>query len=274
MTPSLLGVMAFAGVPFIVLCRRSFLDARGERFCGLENYMMVLQSKVFQRASWNTLRFMGVCIPVVLGISFLLAFLIYIGLNAEKQKSVVKLGYLLPYVLPVASFVVIWRLIFERNGLVNAGLITLANALEIDYERIDWMRSEYAFWVLCLCYIWRQVGFYMVLWIAGIESIDIAVFEAAKIDGVSRYRLAKDIVLPNVKGTFHMLVIMALTGCFKCYREAYLVAGDYPDKSMYMLQHVFTNWFATLDIQKMSAGTVIMVLILVLVLGARHGKEE
>ena len=184
------------------------------------------------------------------------------------------MGYLLPYVLPVSSFVVLWRLLFERNGLVNVGLTNIGGLLNSDYERTDWMRSSYAFWVLCLCYIWRQVGFYMVLWMAGMESIEEAVLEAAKIDGVSQYRLAKDIILPNVRGTFRMLIILALTGCFKCYREAYLVAGDYPDESMYMLQHVFTNWFASLDIQKMSAGTVIMVLVLALVLGVRHEEKE
>lgn len=275
MAPSLLGVITFAGMPFLDLCRRSVMDARGVKFLGFHNYMSVLQSKVFQRASWNTLRFMGVCIPLVLGISFLLAFCIFHKLkNYDIRKNSVKMGYLLPYVLPVSSFVVLWRLLFERNGLVNVGLTNIGELLNSDYERTDWMRSSYAFWVLCLCYIWRQVGFYMVLWLARMESIEEAVLEAAKIDGVSQYRLAKDIILPNVRGTFRMLIILALTGCFKCYREAYLVAGDYPDESMYMLQHVFTNWFASLDIQKMSAGTVIMVLVLALVLGVRHEEKE
>lgn len=172
------------------------------------------------------------------------------------------MGYLLPYGLPVASFVIVWQLLFEKNGLVNTAIITVANIWGINYVGIDWMRTHYAFHILCICYIWRQVGFYMVLWIAGMENIETSVFEAARLEGVTRFQLAKDIIFPNVKSALRMIFILALTGCFKCYREAYLVAGDYPDESMYMLQHVFNNWFASLDTQKMSAGAVMMVTLL------------
>lgn len=259
--PSLLGVMIFAGIPFLEICRRSFMDARGVHFKGIENYVNVINNKAFQRACVNTVRFMGVCIPVILLLSFTLAFFTFTGVSKRKQ-GFVKMGYLLPYALPVASFVIIWRLLFDRNGFVNTAIAFMAKMLETEYARTDWMRTHYAFWILCLCYIWRQVGFYMVLWIAGMENIDTSVFEAARLEGVTRLQLAKDIIFPNLKSSLRMIIILALTGCFKCYREAYLVAGDYPDESMYMLQHVFNNWFASLDTQKMSAGAVMMVMLI------------
>lgn len=261
MAPSLAGVMIFAGIPFIEICRRSFFDARGVHFQGFTNYSSVIHNTAFQRACLNTLCFMGVCIPVILLLSFALAFFIFTGVSREKQ-GFIKMGYLLPYGLPVASFVIVWQLLFEKNGLVNTAIITLANIGGINYEGLDWMRTHYAFHILCISYIWRQVGFYMVLWIAGMENIETSVFEAARLEGVTRLQLAKDIIFPNVKSALHMIFILALTGCFKCYREAYLVAGDYPDESMYMLQHVFNNWFASLDTQKMSAGAVMLVTLL------------
>ena len=261
MAPSLLGVMTFVGIPFLEICRRSFMDARGIQFKGIENYVQVIGNTAFQRACVNTFRFMAICIPVIVLLSFILAFLMFIHVKSEK-KNVIKMGYLLPYALPVASFVIVWKLLFDRNGMVNTVITMGAELLQIEVEKIDWMQTRYAFWILCLCYIWRQVGFYMVLWIAGMESMDVSIFEAAKLDGVTRVQLAKDIIFPNLKSTCRMILILALTGCFKCYREAYLVAGDYPHESMYMLQHVFNNWFASLDTQKMSAGAVMMVLLI------------
>lgn len=275
MAPSFMGVMMFAGIPFLEICRRSFMDARGTVFTGLRNYCIVLQNTAFQRACWNTFRFMSVCIPTILCLSFVLAFFIFTGLS-KKRQGIIKMGYLLPYALPVASFVIIWRLLFEKNGLINTAIMTGCFSCKIDFSRIDWMRTHFAFDVLCICYIWRQVGFYTVLWIAGMEQIESSVFEAAKLEGVTGFQMAKDIIFPNVKTSLPMIFILALTGCFKCYREAYLVAGDYPDESMYMLQHVFNNWFASLDTQKMSAGAVMMVTVIAMgfALNMRKNKEQ
>lgn len=273
MAPSLLGVMTFVGIPFLEICRRSVLDARGVHFIGIENYMNVIKNTAFRRACMNTVKFMGVCIPVILLLSFLLAFHIFTGVSKKKQ-SYIKMGYLLPYALPVASFVIIWRLLFDRNGLVNGAIEFISEILEIKYLRIDWMRTHHAFGILCLCYVWRQVGFYMVLWIAGMENIDTSVFEAARLEGVNGFQLANKIIYPNLKSSLRMIMILALTGCFKCYREAYLVAGDYPDESMYLLQHVFNNWFATLDTQKMSAGAVMMVTLIAACFAFSMRKNE
>lgn len=273
MAPSLLGVMIFVGIPFLEICRRSVMDARGIQFKGIDNYVQVIQNTAFQRACVNTARFMAICIPVIIVLSFILAFYVFIYVRKEK-KNVVKMGYLLPYALPVASFVIVWRLLFDTNGMVNKVMLMGAEIWKVESEKIDWMRTEYAFWILCLCYVWRQVGFYMVLWVAGMESMDVSIFEAAKIDGVTRCQLAKDIIFPNLKTTCRMILILALTGCFKCYREAYLVSGDYPHESMYMLQHVFNNWFASLDTQKMSAGAVMMVLLIAGSFSVNMRKKE
>lgn len=273
MAPSLLGVMIFAGIPFLEICRRSFMDARGVHFKGFENYINVIHNTAFQRACANTVRFMGVCIPAILFLSFVLAFFLFTGVSKEKQ-GLVKMGYLLPYALPVSSFVTVWRLLFDKNGFVNAAIAFVTKTSEIPYAKTDWMRTHYAFWILCLCYIWRQVGFYMVLWIAGMESIDQSVFEAARLEGVTKLQMAKDIIFPNVKSALRMICVLALTGCFKCYREAYLVAGDYPDESMYMLQHVFNNWFASMDTQKMSAGSVMMVAVIAMCFDFCMRKDE
>lgn len=273
MTPSLLGVMLFVGIPFLEIGRRSVMDARGIQFKGIDNYVQVIQNTAFQRACVNTIRFMAICIPVMIVVSFILAFYVFIYVRKEK-KNVVKMGYLLPYALPVASFVIVWKLLFDTNGMVNKVMLMGAEILKIESAKIDWMRTNYAFGILCLCYVWRQVGFYMVLWVAGMESMDVSIFEAAKLDGVTRCQLAKDIIFPNLKTTCRMILILALTGCFKCYREAYLVSGDYPHESMYMLQHVFNNWFASLDTQKMSAGAVMMVLLIAGSFSVNMRKKE
>ena len=150
MAPSLLGVMTFVGIPFLEICRRSFMDARGIQFKGIENYVQVIGNTAFQRACVNTFRFMAICIPIIVLLSFILAFLMFIHVKSEK-RNVIKMGYLLPYALPVASFVIIWRLLFDRNGFVNAAIAFISKTLETEYVRTDWMRTHYAFRILCLC---------------------------------------------------------------------------------------------------------------------------
>ena len=134
---------------------------------------------------------------------------------------------------------------------------------------VDWMNSNASFWVLVFSYIWRNLGYDVVLWLAGLSSISEALYEAAKVDGAGEWDCFVRITVPLLWPSLYTIVVLSLLNAFKVFREAYLVAGDYPQENMYLLQHLFNNWYRDLSLDKMSAaavvtGGVIFMLILFL----------
>ena len=102
----------------------------------------------------------------------------------------------------------------------------------------------------------------MVLWLAGILAIPSEFIEAARVDGAGRWKCIRYIILPNLKGSFYTIVILSFLNSFKIYREAYLVAGSYPQEDIYLLQHLFNNWFVNLEFDKMAAAAVCVGAVL------------
>ena len=107
------------------------------------------------------------------------------------------------------------------------------------------------------------------LWLAGIFSIPTDILDAAKVDGANERQCFWRVVFPNLKGTLYTITVLSFLNSFKVFREAYLVAGSYPHESMYLLQHLFNNWFVNLELDKMAAaavcvGTVLFLAILLL----------
>ncbi|MGL6173460.1 MAG: carbohydrate ABC transporter permease, partial [Cellulosilyticaceae bacterium] len=142
---------------------------------------------------------------------------------------------------------------------------------------IDWMKTDWAFWVLVASYIWRNIGYNMVLWLAGLSNISPTVYEAARVDGANAWQQFAKITIPQLLPTLFTIVVLSLLNSFKVFREAYLVAGDYPHDSMYMLQHLFNNWFTSLDIDKLSAAATLMaavIFILILLLQKAWESED
>ena len=107
-------------------------------------------------------------------------------------------------------------------------------------------------------------------------SISTDIIEAAKVDGAGERKCFFRIILPNLKGTLYTITVLSFLNSFKVFREAYLVAGSYPDKSMYLLQHLFNNWYVNLDLDKMAAAAVLVggVLFFFIVLLQRLWDEK
>lgn len=260
LAPSLFVVSVMVLLPLLDAFRRSFFLAVSSRFVGLQNYISVLGNSAFKLAAGNTAKFIAVCMPLLLVISLSVALM----LTAFQEKhGIFKTSFLVPMAIPVASIVLLWRVIFHRNGLLN-GILALWDAAPV-----DWIGSAASFGVLVFAYLWKNFGYDMVLWLSGISAINPALYEAAQIDGAGSIKRFVKITLPNLMPTLFTVTVLSLLNSFKVFREAYLIAGSYPDDSIYMLQHLFNNWFSNLDVDKMCAGAVMMaslVFILIMIL--------
>ncbi len=251
--PSLLGLGVFFLVPFADTVRRSFYDARGQGFIGAEGYASVVGNSAFQLAAGNTAKFIGVCIPLLLGASLVLALLLR---AVRPHGRIYKTSYLLPMAVPVASLVLLWQVLFHQSGLVNAALAAFGA------RPVDFMGSSAAFWVLVGTYVWKNAGYNMVLWLAGLDAISQSLYEAARVDGAGAWQCFRRITLPCLLPTLGLAAILSLLNSFKVFREAYLVAGPYPHESIYLLQHLFNNWFLNLDISRLCAAAVMLAAVL------------
>lgn len=251
--PSLAGLAVFVLGPFAGTVWRSFTDAAGRRWQGAANYQSVLANAAFRQAAGNTARFVCVCLPLLLGGSLLLALLVR---AARPHGRPFQTSFLLPMALPVASIALLWQLLFAQKGLANALLSALGA------RPVDFMGSGAAFWVLLGTYLWKNSGYNMVLWLAGLDGVPSALYEAAMLDGAGRWQCFWHVTLPQLGPTLGLVSVLSLLNCFKVFREAYLVAGAYPHESIYLLQHLFNNWFSALDLGRLSAAAVLLALAL------------
>lgn len=246
--PNLLGIAVFALFPMLEVLLGAFRSAIGGNWVGLRNFQTVLKNRAFRLAAWNTGRFMLVCIPLLLILSLLLA----LGLRKICGGRVLRSAFLLPMAVPAASVVLAWKLLFHANGLVNAAFARLG------IQAVDWMGTGASFWVLVVSYLWKNLGYTVVLWTAALGAIPPNIYEAAQMDGASGLQCLVYITLPNLKTSAYSLAVLSLLNSFKVFREAWLVAGDYPQERMYLVQHLYNNWFRELDYDKIAAASVLV----------------
>lgn len=246
--PSLMGVAVFHIIPFISVVQHSFMVPYGKEIVGFKNYGLVIQNESFQRAAANTGKFLISCIPILMLFSLWLAFFV----RSVKRMNFLKSAALLPLAVPVAAMALIWRLLFDENGVLGNVLLGMGK------PQTDFFHTSAAFGVLVFTYVWRNFGYDMVLWGSALGSIDEQLYEAAGIDGADRRQKFFYITLPNLMPFVAVITILSVLNAFKVFREAYLISGDYPHDSIYMLQHIFNNWFTNLEMGKMCAGAVIL----------------
>ncbi|MBD2845424.1 sugar ABC transporter permease [Paenibacillus sp. IB182496] len=261
LTPSLIGFAVFYLFPFGAGFLYSLLDSPSHgTFVGLDNYRQLLQSASFRKAAANTAIFTGVGVPLAMSLALGLALLLNRSL---PLRAGLRAAFVLPLVVPVASIVLLWQLLFDAQGAVNALVAGWGGA------PVDWMHSPWARLVVMLVFLWKTAGYNMILFLAGLQNIPDSYYEAASIDGAGRLRQFFSITLVYLTPTAFFVLTMSIVQSFKVFRETYLIAGDYPHDSIYMLQHYMNNMFQSLDYQKltsasflMAAGIVLLVAVL------------
>lgn len=256
--PNLLGVLCFTLLPMLQVLLRSFQSAFGDRWMGFQNYMAVLKNPAFQIAVSNTVRFTLVCVPLLVALSLALALAVRATAFAG---GTLRSAFLMPMAVPAASVVLVWKVLFHEKGLINASLLALGGS------GVDWMGSAAAFWMLVISYLWKNLGYTVILWTAGLAGIPESVYEAAQVDGANAWQTFLHITLPNLRGSAYTIAVLSLLNSFKVFREAWLVAGDYPHESMYLLQHLYNNWFRELDFDKIAAASVMTSAVVFVLIG-------
>ena len=266
LAPSLLGVGVFFILPFFVVVYYSVIDGVSSRqFVFLENFKRLFQNSVFQLAAKNTLRFSAIAVPLAVVLAIVLALLLEARI---PMKSYFRTFFLSPMMVPVASVVLIWQVLFSYNGTVNVILTGFG------LDRVDWLQSDHAQWVVVLLFLWKNLGYNMILFMAGIANIPKELLEVADVCGAGELYKFFAIKLRYLSPTVLFVTILSLINSFKVFREVYLLAGSYPYQALYTLQHFMNNMFGSFDYQKLSAAAVVMALVMVVIIAALFAVED
>lgn len=256
--PALAGFMGFYFIPFLITVWYSLSFGIGRReFVGLDNFRELFQNEMFRLAIWNTCKYILVTIPVTLGIAIFLSVLLQTTIRGVKFFQ---LSFLYPLILPIASVVLAIQFLWGDNGIWNRLLEMLGK------NRVEWLDSSWVFWILCLLYVWRFTGYYILIYLARIQMIPKEYYEYASLFGASKGAKFRYITWPILLPTFLFTIVLAVMNAFKCYREAFLLGGNYPNESIYLLQHFMNNNFQNMNYQKISAAAVSIVVGLLIVI--------
>jgi multiple sugar transport system permease protein len=251
--------MLFFIVPFFVVIYYSGIESViTAKFVGAQNYINVIHNSAFQEASKNTLIFSMLSVPLSIMISLIMSIILEKGIPAE---SLFRTIFLSPLMVPTASVVLIWQVLFDYHGVINEV------AKFFGQSPVDWLKSDYSQWVVVILFLWKNLGYNMVLFMAALSSIPKDILEVSRLDGAGEWKQFWHIKLRFITPTIFFVGIMSLINSFKVFREVYLLAGDYPYDSLYMLQHFMNNTFRNLDYQKLSSAAIIMCLVMIVIIG-------
>ena len=216
--PTIIGLLVLNLWPFVQTLYTSFCEHLGfghYKFIGLDNYINMFRNAEFWRATWNTIYFCILTVPVGLFLSLLVAML----LNAKiKGKGLFRTIFFLPMVCAPAAVTMVWRWIFNAEyGILNQMFGT----------QVNWITDPKVVMIACaVVAIWSNIGYDAVLLLAGLQNISKSYYEAASIDGANKVTQFFHITLPMVSPTLFVVMIMRLMASVKVYDLIYMMVEE------------------------------------------------
>mgnify|MGYP001209298299 FL=1 len=258
--PQLIGLIFFAVIPLISAFVLSFMewDGFGERsFIGIDNFIAQFTNSHFWTATYNTILYTLLTVPIGLLISLMLA----LALNRIKGKEFYRLFYFMPVVTSSVSIGVIWMWIL--NG--DIGILNQALAM-IGIDGPDWLTNTNLVMIsIAILSIWWQLGYNMVIFLAGLQGIPKSYYEAADIDGATAFQKFRSITLPMLSPTTFFIMIMAIISSFQVFDQAFVMTNGGPGKASYtMVYHIYNNAFVDFRFGASSAAAMILFIVILI----------
>jgi multiple sugar transport system permease protein len=275
--PALILLLAFIVLPFVLAFFLSFTNQRlisplPTRFVGIDNYVDTLSSTTFWKGFFNNVWFVVIVVPVQTAFALWLAILVNRKIPGRVFFRTV---FFLPVVTVMAAAAVIWTLLFNANGLVNAIMETVT----FGAFSPDWLNSTtWALPAMMLVGIWQGVGFQMVILLAALQDVPEVLYEAASIDGATRWQQFMNVTLPGIRNGLIFVVTVTMILAFRLFDQVYImprVPGGPLDSTRTMMLELVETGFGTQAIGRGAAIAVIFfVIVLVLTLVQRRFIRE
>ena len=250
--PSLIGILVFFLVPFSVAVYISFTQStHASGAVGFGNYLDMLQNRTFLIAIWNTVRFIIVAVPLIMVLSLAVALMLYQKYRSSRFFCSV---FIFPLVLPISSVVLFFQIIFSSDGLINRFVAVLG------FSATNWLQSESAFTVLVMLYIWKNCGYNIILLLAALNSVPKEYYEVVSLETNSTIKKLWYVTLPIISPYIFFIICLSIINTFKSFREAYILCGEHPHTSIYMIQHFMSNNINNLNYPRLSVAAILVFL--------------
>ena len=264
--PGFTGLMLFYIVPFFGGIYYSMTDGTiSNSFVGADNYLRIWQNEVFRLGLKNTLELSLICAPLIFVMSFALAAMLR---TLRDQSLPYRNVLVMPYLMPTSALLLIWLLLFDYGGVINRAVVSLG------FSRILWLESATLRTPIVLMYIWKNVGFSVVIFSAALQAIPEAYYEFASLEGANPLQREIKITLPQILPTAYLVFVLAWVNAFKIFKEIYFIGGAYPHDAVYTLQHYMNNKFAALDYQDVTTAAYSFAVIVLLLFGAMYMSKK
>ena len=258
----LLGITVF--LPAIQAFSLSFTEynydiTQPPQWVGLANFQRLLKDEVFWTTLSNTILYLIGVVPILIFFPLVLAILVN---NKLKGISWFRLAFYVPVVISMVVAGIAWKALYSANGLFNQILQELGLG-----EGIPWLTSpDLAIWSVMLVTIWKGLGYYMVIYLAGLQGISPELYEAAAIDGSDGWIKHLDITIPLMRPYLLLVGVISSISATKVFEEVYIMTQGGPlNRSKTIVYYVYERAFQDLDINyACTIGLVLFLIILVL----------
>ncbi len=230
--PSFAGFAAFFIIPFVYALYYAFTEnAFSHKFVSFDNFIMLFNNGYFRLALGNTLRFILFAVPLSMVFSFTAAMLIS---RYAARLNFVKSAFFLPVLLPSAAAVMVWNAYFSDVAPFSS---------------------------LLVLFLWKYTGLSLMLILTALLMVPHELYEAASLDGAGALRRTGYITLPYITPVLFFTFVLSVVNSLKIYRESFLLYGNYPDESVYMLQNYLHNHFGKLNYQNISTAAIFFAIV-------------
>ena len=258
LAPSLVFLCVFTIYPIVKSIISSFyldnLSVMQPVFAGFSNYIALFQDKVYWECFWNNLLMAIVTVPLSIGLAVAMAMF---ANSLKWGKAAARLGFTYPTFIPLVAAANIWMFIYTPIygllGYINPNWRFLAD-------------GKTAIWAVMVMLVWKQAGYIMLFYVAGLHGISRELFEAAKIDGANGWQIFTRVTWPMLKPTTIYVLIITLTNAYKMVDHLYIMTKGGPGNATnVLLFYIYQTGFDYWDTGKASAMTVILVAVLLVV---------
>ena len=253
--PSAIGLLLFYIIPFILGLKFCFF--RGNTFQGLSGIIATIKNEMFLLGSFNTILMAILNVPFLVILSFSMALLVY---NLKDRFKWIKNTLFLPYVIPSAAAVLFFSMLFDFSGPIN-WMLSIFNI-----KQVPWLFSSSMRIPVMSLYIWRNVGFNLIIFLAELNNIPKEVLDASELDGASWMQKSFKIVLPMMAPVTLFITILSFIQSQNVFKEAWILGRAYPDRSIYTIQHFILNQFNNMNYTAVSTSSYLYAIIVYLLI--------
>ena len=286
LAPNFLGFAIFTLVPVLCAVALSFFEWNGGdisrlKFVGFENYATIFNVKkvsqnglqyLFNRvdlgiALKNTVFYTLITVPLTIVCALALALL----LNKIKGAVAYRTIFFFPYVASMVAICVCWSFMLMKDGPVNQ----LIQAFGIPFNKSWTADSTMAMWSIILVSVWRNMGYYMVIYLAALQGVPRELLEAATVDGAGKWKQFTSVTLPQLRPTTFFVSVMMIISCFKIYDVVAIMTDGGPGRSTKMLvTYIYDEAFVKVRYGQASAISMILLLIVLTVTLIQFRSEK